>query len=67
MALDGTVRPIRGALSMALAARDEGKKGLLVPVANAQEAGVVEGLDVFAVGEHHRDELRCRYDHVGHA
>lgn len=50
VALDGTVRPIRGALSMALAAREQGKKGLLVPVANAQEAAVVDGLDVFAVG-----------------
>jgi magnesium chelatase family protein len=50
LALDGTLRPIRGALSMALSAREQGKKGLLVPVSNAQEAAVVEGLEVFAVG-----------------
>ena len=35
---------------MAMAARQQGKRGLLVPVANAQEGAVVEGLDVIAVG-----------------
>ena len=50
LALDGTIRPIRGALSMALSAREQGKQGLLVPVENADEAAVVDGLDVYAVG-----------------
>jgi len=50
LALDGTLRPIKGALSMALAAREQGRRGLLVPVENANEAAVVEGIDVFAVG-----------------
>ena len=50
LALDGTLRPVKGALSMALAARELGRKGLLVPVANAQEAAVVDGIEVFAVG-----------------
>ena len=50
LALDGTVRPTKGVLSMAIAAREQGKRGLLVPVANAQEAAVVEGLTVIAVG-----------------
>lgn len=49
LALDGTLRPIKGALSMALAARDQGKTGIVVPVANAEETAVVEGLQVFAV------------------
>ncbi|MDF1745790.1 MAG: YifB family Mg chelatase-like AAA ATPase [Gimesia sp.] len=50
LALDGTIRPVRGALSMAITAREQGKHGLLVPVQNAEEAAVVEGLDIFAVG-----------------
>lgn len=50
LALDGTLRPIKGALSIALAARDQGKRGLLVPVENAEEAGVVDGIDIFKVG-----------------
>ena len=50
LALDGSLRPIRGALSMALQARDEGRRGMLVPVGNAQEAAVVEDLEVIAVG-----------------
>jgi magnesium chelatase family protein len=50
MALDGTVRPVKGALSMALQAQADGRRGLLVPVENASEAAVVEGLEVVAVG-----------------
>eukprot|EP00913_Durusdinium_trenchii_P008898 g8364.t1 len=50
LALDGTLRPIKGSLSMALSARDQGKRGLLVPIENAEEAGVVDGIDVFQVG-----------------
>lgn len=49
LSLDGTVRPVRGVLSMALEARKCQRKGLLVPSGNAQEAAVVEGLPVFAV------------------
>lgn len=49
LALDGTLRPVKGALSMALAARDEKRRGLIVPAANAQEAAVVEGIEVIAV------------------
>ena len=50
LALDGSLRPIRGALSMALAARDAGMSHIVVPAANAQEAAVVEGIDVIACG-----------------
>jgi magnesium chelatase family protein len=49
LALDGKIRSIRGALSIALAARDVGIKGLLVPSDNAKEAAVVQELPVFAV------------------
>jgi magnesium chelatase family protein len=50
LALDGTVRPVRGALAMAIAAREQGRTGLVVPAANAQEAAVVEGIEIIAVG-----------------
>src|SRR3954454_17409092 len=47
LALDGAVRPVRGALSMAMAARDGGLKRLFVPRENAREAAVVQELEVF--------------------
>ena len=50
LALDGSVRRTKGILSMALAARSQGKRGLVVPAENAQEGAVVEGLEVIAVG-----------------
>jgi len=50
LALEGTIRPVKGALSMAIAAREQGKQGLLVPLVNAQEAAVVEGIDIIPVG-----------------
>jgi magnesium chelatase family protein len=49
LSLDGSVRPVRGSLSAALAARERGIKNLVVPEANAREAAVVEGIRVFAV------------------
>lgn len=44
--LEGDLRPVRGALSMALAARTARYRGVLLPHANLPEASVVEGLDV---------------------
>jgi magnesium chelatase family protein len=49
LSLDGSVRPVRGALSAAIAARQHGVKSVVVPEANAREAAVVEGIEVFAV------------------
>jgi len=49
LALDGTVRPVRGTLPMAIAARNAGFDALLVPSANAREAALVEGPLVYAV------------------
>ncbi len=49
LALDGTVRPIKGALSMAMTARDQGFRRLLVPVENSREAAVVSEIAVFGV------------------
>src|SRR5262245_45007119 len=50
LALDGTVRLVKGALSLAMAAAGHGVPRLLVPAANAREAAVVEAVDVFGVG-----------------
>ncbi|MBK7882785.1 MAG: YifB family Mg chelatase-like AAA ATPase [Chitinophagaceae bacterium] len=49
LSLDGTVRPIKGALPIAIQARKEKFKGLIVPVQNAREAAMVNNLDVFGV------------------
>lgn len=46
LGLDGELRPVRGALSIALAVRDAGLRGLLLPRANVGEAAVVEAIDV---------------------
>jgi len=48
LALDGRVRPIRGAVSMAILARDLGLRGVVVPGASAPEAAIVEGIEVRA-------------------
>lgn len=49
LALDGEVRPIKGALPIALEARRNGFRGLVLPSANAREAAIVEGLAVYGV------------------
>jgi magnesium chelatase family protein len=47
LSLDGSLLPIKGALPMAIQARTEGYKGLIVPQANAREAAIVNNLDVY--------------------
>ncbi len=49
LALTGAVRPIKGALAMALRAQAEGLRGVIVPAENAPEAAVVRGLEVIPV------------------
>ena len=49
LSLDGSIRPIKGALPIAIQARKEKFKGLIVPLANAREAGMVTNLDVYGV------------------
>ncbi|HEX2449740.1 MAG TPA: YifB family Mg chelatase-like AAA ATPase, partial [Gemmatimonadales bacterium] len=46
LGLEGDLRPIRGALSVALCARSHGYRGVLLPAANVAEAAVVEGIEV---------------------
>jgi magnesium chelatase family protein len=49
LSLDGQIKPIRGALPLALAAKQLGLHGLIVPYDNAKEAAVVAGIDVFGI------------------
>ncbi len=49
LGLDGSVRPVAGVLSCTFAARERGFRRILVPEANAQEARVLEGIEVCAV------------------
>lgn len=49
LALEGHTRPVRGALSMAMAARDAGYRGILVPAENAGEAAVVSEIEVIPI------------------
>ncbi len=54
LSLSGATRPVRGALAMARLARKLRKRGVLLPAISAEEAALVEGIDVFAV-----DSLDC--------
>jgi len=56
MSLDGGLRPVAGVLPMAAAAAKLGFKGMVVPKDNAQEAAVVEGLEIY--GLNNLDEVR---------
>lgn len=49
LSLDGDLRSIRGALPIALQARREDFKGVIVPMGNSREAALVEGIDVFGM------------------
>ena len=49
LSLDGSLQPIRGALPIAIKAKEEGFKGFFLPIQNVKEAAIVEGLDVYGV------------------
>ena len=49
LSLDGSLRPIKGALPIAIKAKEEGFEGILLPKQNADEAAVVEGINVYAI------------------
>jgi len=55
LSLDGGLNPIRGALPVALKAKEEGFEGLIVPRQNAAEAAIVDGIDVY--GFDHIDKV----------
>ena len=49
LSLDGTLQPVRGVLPIALRAREEGFKGVIVPLKNAREAAVVNDIEVYGM------------------
>ena len=51
LSLDGNILPIKGALPIAIMAKKEGYKGFILPLANAKEAAVVDGLDIYGVSK----------------
>lgn len=65
MGLDGTLQPVKGALSMAIKARTEGYKGIILPIQNAPEAAVIEGLQVYGAGNL-REVVDLLNDRPGH-
>lgn len=50
LGLEGALRPVRGVLPMALSARNEGARTLVVPIANLAEAAIVQGIAVIGAG-----------------
>jgi len=49
VSLDGGLQPIKGALPIAIKAREDGFKGFILPKQNAKEAAIVDGLEVYGV------------------
>ncbi len=49
LSLDGSLQPIKGALPIAIKAKEEGFKGFFLPIQNVKEAAIVSGLDVYGV------------------
>lgn len=50
LSLDGSLQPIKGALPIAIKAKEEGFKGFILPMDNAREAAIVDGLEVYGIG-----------------
>lgn len=59
LALDGELRPIKGALPIAIEARKNGFKGFILPKENANEAAIVDGLDIIGV-----ENIKEAIDHL---
>lgn len=57
LALSGETRPIQGALAIAMMARQQGKKGILLPSANAKEAATLPGLEIIPIS-HLKEAMR---------
>ncbi len=49
LSLDGSLQPIKGALPIAIKAKEENFKGLILPIQNAKEAAIVDGIAVYGV------------------
>lgn len=75
LSLDGSLRPIKGALPIAIRAYKEKFKGIILPYQNAKEAAIVEGLDVYGFksltevvhffnGQEHSDPIRLDQESI---
>ncbi len=62
LSLDGTLQPVRGALPIALEAKKRGKRGVILPVQNAREAAIVDGIEILGV-ENLRQVIRFFDEH----
>lgn len=49
LSLDGSLQPIKGALSISIKAKEEGFTGIMLPIQNVKEAAIVEGIDVYGI------------------
>ncbi|GGW64521.1 magnesium chelatase family protein [Winogradskyella epiphytica] len=49
LSLDGSLQPFKGALPIAIKAKEDGFKGFILPIQNAKEAAIVDGIEVFGV------------------
>jgi magnesium chelatase family protein len=63
LSLDGMLKPVKGVLPIAIKAKDEGFKGIILPESNAREAAVVAKLEVYGV-ENIRDVIRFFNDEI---
>lgn len=59
VALDGTVRSVKGVLAVAITAKQNGIKSIFVPSGNAEEAAVIDGIDVYGI-----DSVQQLLDHL---
>jgi magnesium chelatase family protein len=59
LALSGQLRPVKGVLSIALEAKRRCRQTLIVPLENAAEAAVVEGVDVYGASRFRRSCIFC--------
>jgi magnesium chelatase family protein len=50
LSLDGSLRPIKGALPIAIKAGESGFRGFILPEQNAREAAIIKGLEVYGAG-----------------
>ena len=66
MSLDGSLQPVKGALSMAIKARSEGFKGIILPAQNAPEAAGIDDLEVYGANNLREvvNLLNGRPDHI---
>lgn len=71
LALDGSLRPIKGAVTIAEAARDNGFKELYLPIANVNQAALIDGITIYAISSlkdlylHLKQEVRLTpYEHT---